>query len=86
MHDLLFENQEELDDANLQKYASVLGLDAKRLMDEVWAGAHEARIREDFKGGARNGVNGTPTFFINGERYDGELSEEGLSERLKAEG
>ena len=82
MHDLLFENQEALDDANLREYASVLGLDSKSLMDEVWAGAHATRIREDFKGGARNGVNGTPTFFINGERYDGELSEEGLLESL----
>jgi protein-disulfide isomerase len=86
MHDLLYENQEALDDVNLQEYASALGLDAKRLIDEVRAGAHATRIREDFKGGARNGVNGTPTFFINGERYDGELSAEGLLEMLKAEG
>ena len=47
-------------------------LDATRLMREVAAGVSAARIREDFKSGVRAGVNGTPTFFINGERYDGE--------------
>ncbi|HLX69086.1 MAG TPA: DsbA family protein [Verrucomicrobiae bacterium] len=82
MHDLLYENQVALDDADLEEYASTLGLDSQRLMEEVRSGAHTARIREDFRGGARNGVNGTPTFFINGERYDGELSEEALLEAL----
>src|SRR5215472_11073647 len=82
MHDVLFENQEALDDGNLIQYASALGLDSQRLIDDVLAGAHATRIREDFRGGARNGVNGTPTFFINGERYDGELSERGLLEAL----
>ena len=73
MHDTLFENQNALEDDDLKQYADDLGLDAKRLMHEVLNGAHAARIQEDFRGGARNDVNGTPTFFINGERYDGEL-------------
>jgi len=72
MHDLLFENQTALDDDDLAGYASKLNLDATRLMREVAAGVYAARIREDFKSGVRGGVNGTPTFFINGERYDGE--------------
>jgi protein-disulfide isomerase len=59
MHDALFENQEALDEADIQQYASALGLDPKRLIDEVRAGAHASRIREDFSGVARNGVNGT---------------------------
>lgn len=78
MHDLLFENQEALEDSDLEQYASALGLDSQRLMNEVLASAHAARIREDFRGGARHGVNGTPTFFINGERYDGQLTASGL--------
>lgn len=72
MHDLLFENQDSLDDEALARYAQAAGLDASRLIAEVGAGAHMARIREDFKSGARAGVNGTPTFFVNGVRYDGE--------------
>ncbi len=73
MHDALFENQTALEDENLAEYAEELGLDAKRLIDEVVKEAHVARVREDFRGGVRNGVNGTPTFFINGVRYDGDF-------------
>jgi protein-disulfide isomerase len=71
MHDLLFENQAALEDEDLAAYADELGLDAKRLLREVTSSVYSARIREDFKAGVRGGVNGTPTFFMNGERYDG---------------
>jgi len=71
MHDLLYENQEALDDENLAQYAEALSLDARRLIGEVLSGAHMARVREDFQSGARGGVNGTPSFFINGVRHDG---------------
>ena len=70
MHDMLYENQEALDDENLAQYAEALGLDARRLISDVLSGAHMARVREDFRSGARGGVNGTPTFFINGVRHD----------------
>jgi protein-disulfide isomerase len=70
MHDLLFENQEALDDEDIAQYASTLGLDVRRLIDEVLAGTHTARVREDFRSGARGGVNGTPTLFINGVRHE----------------
>ena len=78
MHDLLFENQEALDDENLAQYAAALGLDARRLIAEVLAGAHSERVREDFRAGARGGVNGTPTFFINGVRFEGAPNAEAL--------
>jgi protein-disulfide isomerase len=73
MHDALFENQRALDDDNLAEYAAELGFDEVRLIREVAASVYAPRIREDFKSGVRGGVNGTPTFFINGERYDGPL-------------
>jgi len=78
MHDLLFENQDALDDENLAEYAATLGLDARRLIAEVMAGAHNARVREDFRSGARGGVNGTPSFFVNGVRYDGAADADAL--------
>lgn len=71
MHDLLFEHQELLEDEDMAQYATVLGLDARRLITEVLAEEHLARVREDFRSGARAGVNGTPTLFINGIRYPG---------------
>jgi len=85
MHDLLYENQEALEDEDLARYATALKLDASRFMSEVSSDAHLLRVREDFRSGARNGVNGTPTFFINGERYDGVPGVEQLLEALTEE-
>jgi protein-disulfide isomerase len=82
MHDLLFENQQALEDEDIAQYAATLGLDAKRLIQEVSSRQHEARVKEDFKSGMRAGVNGTPTFFINGERYDGPRDVESFLEAL----
>ena len=59
MHDLLFENQQALEDEDLAQYATGLGLDAERLIREVLSGQHQARVKEDFKTGTRAGVNGT---------------------------
>jgi len=70
MHDLLFENQEALDPDDLTQYAATLGLDSSRFKNELTRHTHAARVREDFLSGVRSGVNGTPTFFINGVRHD----------------
>ena len=71
MHDLLFENQQSLDDRNLLRLAKVLKLDIERFAHELVEGTYLERVREDFMSGVRSGVNGTPTFFINGVRHDG---------------
>jgi protein-disulfide isomerase len=78
MHDLLFENQNALDDEDLARYATTLGLDYRRLIGEIVAGTHTGRVRDDFRSGVRGGVNGTPTFFVNGVRHDGEPSVDAL--------
>ena len=85
MHDLLYENQDALEDENLAEYASSLGLNAEQLMSEVQAGTYAARVRQDFRSGARLGVNGTPSFFINGVRYDGNYDVEDLLAALTGE-
>jgi protein-disulfide isomerase len=86
MHDALYENQEALEDTDLAQYAARLGLDGARLIQEILSGAHTARIREDFKGGVRGGVNGTPCFFVNGVRYDGPADYEELLAALTEPG
>jgi len=86
MHDLLFENQRALDDENLARFAVALKLDADRLMREVAAGEYWPRIHQDFVTGARGGVNGTPSFFVNGVRYDGEVDAEALLAALTTGG
>jgi protein-disulfide isomerase len=70
MHDTLYENQRHLEDENLRAYAEQLGLDVERFGNELVEHVHAPRVREDFMSGVRSGVNGTPTFFINGARHD----------------
>jgi protein-disulfide isomerase len=71
MHDTLFRNQAALYDEDLLLYAVRLGLDAERFARELVAGTYVKKVRDDFRGGVRSGVNGTPTFFVNGARFDG---------------
>jgi protein-disulfide isomerase len=70
MHDVLYEHQRHLEDADLRSYAERLGLDLDRFDGEMTAHAHAARVHEDFMSGVRSGVNGTPTFYIDGVRHD----------------
>jgi len=71
MHDLLFENQEALEDEQLARYAESLGIDPAWAAAALVENRFAPRVREEFASGVRSGVNGTPTFFINGFRYDG---------------
>jgi len=78
MHDLLFENQGQLNDESLLAHAESLGLDTNRFVEDAGSDAVLARIEVDIEGGARSGVNGTPTFFANGVRVDGGWDSETL--------
>jgi protein-disulfide isomerase len=71
MHDLLFERQESLEPGILAGWAREVGLDLEEFRSALQEGEIEKRIKKDRSGGIRSGVNGTPTFFINGVRYDG---------------
>lgn len=70
MHDCLFEHQQQLGLEHLMQYATMLGLDLDQFGYDLTKHIHAPRIREDFLSGVRSGVNGTPTFFLNGLRYD----------------
>jgi protein-disulfide isomerase len=70
MHDHLYENQRRLEDSDLRAYAETVGLDVEQFDNELTEHVHAPRVREDFMSGVRSGVNGTPTFFINGRRHD----------------
>ena len=82
MHELLFENQNALAAHDLAAYAGQLGIDTTRFKQALAARTFEKRVREDFMGGVRSGVNGTPTFFVNGVRYDGPPSLASLTEAV----
>src|SRR6202045_3263547 len=70
MHDGLFENQERLGGALYSELAEELDLPTTELIKALENREFAARVRSDFSGGVRSGVNGTPTFFINGVRHD----------------
>jgi len=71
MHDGLFENQETLGSELFLELAGELGLPTPDLQSALASHEYAPRVRNDFLGGVRSGVNGTPTFFINGHRHDG---------------
>ena len=83
MHDLLYENQKRLSDEALRAYAQTLELDIELFEKEMAEHAHTERIHEDFMSGVRSGVNGTPTFYINGVRHDDSYETEVLLDALE---
>jgi protein-disulfide isomerase len=76
MHDALYENQRALEPADLERYARQLDLDLGAIETAFKGGALRHRVKADFMSGVRSGVNGTPTFFINGRRFDGDWRDE----------
>ncbi len=78
MHDLLYENQDKLAEVDLSQYALKLGLEIYHFNSDLSGERFAERVRQDFRGGIRSGVNGTPTFFINELRYNGPLELEPL--------
>ena len=64
--DLLYQNQEALDEPSLRKYASSLSLDMKRFDEDMSAAKYAAKVRSDMAEGDRLGLFGTPTVFVNG--------------------
>ncbi|MDG4832581.1 thioredoxin domain-containing protein [Solwaraspora sp. WMMD1047] len=71
LHDWLFEHQDQIDPVHLSLGVQQVGLPADEVTREVTDHVHLDRVRGDFVGGIRSGVNGTPTFFVNGLRHDG---------------
>jgi protein-disulfide isomerase len=71
LHDILYEHQEALADDDLVGYAEDVGLEAAWIRAILHVHARAARVQRDFLSGVQSGVSGTPTFFINEQRYDG---------------
>ncbi|HYO71947.1 MAG TPA: thioredoxin domain-containing protein, partial [Archangium sp.] len=70
-HDKLFQNQRALDRASLEKYAQELGLNMGQFKTALDSGKYDAQVTADMNEATRVGVNGTPTFFINGRSVVG---------------
>jgi protein-disulfide isomerase len=83
MHDTLFEHQNRLSTQDLLGYAGALGLELESFAADIAEHRHAPKIREDFLSGVRSGVNGTPTFFVNGVRHDGGYDLESMLEAVR---
>ena len=86
MHDGLFESQERLGGALYSELAEELDLPPTELIKALENREFAARVKNDFSGGVRSGVNGTPTFFINGKRHDDSFDYETLVAAIEAAG
>jgi protein-disulfide isomerase len=84
MHDCMFEHQQALYVEHLMQYATMLGLDLPRFVYDLSNHVYAPRVREDFRSGVRSGVNGTPTFYVNGIRYNDSWDLEPLLENLRS--
>lgn len=82
MHDLLYENQNRLGMPLFLELADALNLPADDLENAIMNKRFEPKIRKDFLGGVHSGVNGTPTFYINEQRYDGPFEFEELASAI----
>jgi protein-disulfide isomerase len=78
MHELLFANQQALMAADLLTYAAAIGLDIDQFAADLEEHRYASVVREHFLSGLRSGVNGTPTFFVNGLRHNGAYDLESL--------
>ncbi|HEV3070328.1 MAG TPA: Na+/H+ antiporter NhaA [Solirubrobacteraceae bacterium] len=84
MHDILLDHQGELHLEHLSGYATQLGLDAERMLEELRRRVHAGRVSEDVASADESGVSGTPTFFINGRRHYGAYDIATLTETVRA--
>ena len=84
MHDLIFQNQDALQPDDLIEYAAAAGIDAEAVADDLANGATRERVQRDLESGERSGISGTPAFFVNGRRFEGDWTDVGaLTEALQ---
>jgi len=83
MHSMLFENRLDLELDNILSYGKQIGLDSEKFEQDIVEKSYSKKVTEDFRSGVRSGVNGTPTFFINGDRYNGLFYKWDMIEAIK---
>ncbi len=82
MHDAILQQQSELGSDLLHQLAVRLKLDVEQFSNDLETRRYRPRVKRDFMGGMRSGVAGTPTFFINGKRYEGALDHASLQSAI----
>jgi len=83
VHDALYANQGSLDEPSAIGHAVAVGVDQAKLTECLSAGRGATQVDDDFKKGEEAGVEGTPSFFINGRKFEGNPNAAGLSQALE---
>jgi protein-disulfide isomerase len=83
MHNALFENRRNLGTTTLKLHAKDAGVNRKQMLEELVNSTYGQNVHDDIAYGKKLGVTEIPTFFINGEKYSGKLTFEGLSKEIE---
>jgi len=84
MHGMLYENQEYLDDNYLIEYAKDLELDMARFEKDFGKKEYYQKVKDDYASGIKAGVRGTPSFYVNGKKFEGNWMDASFLEYLKS--
>jgi protein-disulfide isomerase len=82
MHDLIYEQQEKLSRMGIIEFAMKLRLNIQEFKKDLQDPTLQQKVESDFESGVRSGVNGTPSFFINGTKYNGSYDYSSLSKAI----
>jgi protein-disulfide isomerase len=85
LHDELFEHQHALEYEDLERHAGAVGLDVDRFMRDIFDARHLEVVHAQGRGAIKSGVTSTPSFFLNGERYDGSYEVNALIDAIRRE-
>ncbi|MEO8593789.1 MAG: thioredoxin domain-containing protein [Candidatus Solibacter sp.] len=85
LHDLMFANRTKLSRENIMRWAKDIDLDLTRFMNDMESAETKKTVSRDQADGDKAGVEGTPTVFINGQRYNGDLAPEAIKSVIDAE-
>lgn len=85
MHDKLYANFHDLAPEKINQLAKEAGLDLVRFTMDMKSGKYKATVQKELDEGVEAGVQGTPTIFVNGKRYNGPVETGALEEVLQAE-
>lgn len=84
MHNILFANRKSLGTTSLKLHSKEAGVNNKRFLDDLVNATYGWQVQGDLREGLNRGVKDVPTFFINGERYNGKPTYEELSKAIES--
>lgn len=84
MHDAIYAHQNQLSLPFLVGASRALGLPEREFELALETKSYAPKVAQDFLSGVRSGVNGTPTFFVNGHRHDGPFDYRHLADAIQS--